>query len=721
MTKIIQRHDTAANWSTINPVLALGEMGVETDTNKFKFGDGTTTYNELPYAAGEGGGSDAYTKEETDTLLSTKQDILSDGNGTKVVDNKVNINQGEASIQGLTLYQNNGTITKNNDLSITFNNGACGYIFLENKGVSNDYEIILHQSYLNTHGTARDSNINGVRCLPQAVVPTLGEGARGECWFDTFDSPFRVVAVPNDGSPQIRTVDNINYIKYVIKGTNLTISYSSTGEAYTELYTISISSTYVINVCIANSPWQNDIANKWTKTTLYSDSYVLDKTTNTYLMKKGIRDEGVAVATSTRYGLVLPDNSTIVSNNGIISSTGANTDLSNISETGEKHFLNKSQITNCLLEVPQRIKLELNDGTLTLKAGSQVIIPNGFEADGTTPKFDYVDIGSDVITSAPYTNGPIFINYRNGQIGQANSSAQCSGTSSTISSGYWYDTTNNFINRVDSGEVSSTGLSFPLAIINASNGSWASINQVFNGMGYIGSTVWLDKGVKGLIPGGRNEDGTLKTIEQANNKLFVRNYTTLSNGEQYLFGSTVKDIQLGQKQRIFISDVQPTIGKVYERWYNPSENKCYYHAGGGTTWLPGYFIIYGTSSVDNKTITSFNPKQPFRAVDYNDKQTVSSWAMPSSKYIDLTLGASGSKYIAPVNGYFAIKTKVVESTSSYLSWVEHSSGGRVSCGSQGWSTGGAFIPCAAGQYINFYYEGSVTVEQIGFIYAEGEV
>lgn len=55
MTRIIQRHDTAANWNTNNPVLALGEMGVETDTNKFKFGNGTTPYNELAYAAGEGG------------------------------------------------------------------------------------------------------------------------------------------------------------------------------------------------------------------------------------------------------------------------------------------------------------------------------------------------------------------------------------------------------------------------------------------------------------------------------------------------------------------------------------------------------------------------------------------------------------------------------------------------------------------------------------------
>lgn len=35
------RNDTAANWNSKNPVLAKGEMGVEIDTKKFKFGDGT--------------------------------------------------------------------------------------------------------------------------------------------------------------------------------------------------------------------------------------------------------------------------------------------------------------------------------------------------------------------------------------------------------------------------------------------------------------------------------------------------------------------------------------------------------------------------------------------------------------------------------------------------------------------------------------------------------
>lgn len=44
---------------------------------------------------------------------------------------------------------------------------------------------------------------------------------------------------------------------------------------------------------------------------------------------------------------------------------------------------NSTAITNCITEIPQDIKLELKDGTLTLKAGSKVYIPNGFEANST--------------------------------------------------------------------------------------------------------------------------------------------------------------------------------------------------------------------------------------------------------------------------------------------------------------------------------------------------
>ena len=43
------RRDTAANWNSANPVLALGEPGVETDTLKVKIGDGVTVWTGLDY------------------------------------------------------------------------------------------------------------------------------------------------------------------------------------------------------------------------------------------------------------------------------------------------------------------------------------------------------------------------------------------------------------------------------------------------------------------------------------------------------------------------------------------------------------------------------------------------------------------------------------------------------------------------------------------------
>lgn len=44
------RGDTAADWTENDPVLAEREMALETDTGKFKIGDGTTAWTGLPYA-----------------------------------------------------------------------------------------------------------------------------------------------------------------------------------------------------------------------------------------------------------------------------------------------------------------------------------------------------------------------------------------------------------------------------------------------------------------------------------------------------------------------------------------------------------------------------------------------------------------------------------------------------------------------------------------------
>ena len=48
--KIQWRRDTAANWTSVNPVLAEGMPGYEKDTGKLKIGDGVTAWNSLPYS-----------------------------------------------------------------------------------------------------------------------------------------------------------------------------------------------------------------------------------------------------------------------------------------------------------------------------------------------------------------------------------------------------------------------------------------------------------------------------------------------------------------------------------------------------------------------------------------------------------------------------------------------------------------------------------------------
>ena len=45
------RRDTAANWTSADPTLAAGEFAIETDTDKYKIGDGSTAWTSLGYSS----------------------------------------------------------------------------------------------------------------------------------------------------------------------------------------------------------------------------------------------------------------------------------------------------------------------------------------------------------------------------------------------------------------------------------------------------------------------------------------------------------------------------------------------------------------------------------------------------------------------------------------------------------------------------------------------
>ena len=95
---------------------------------------------------------------------------------------------------------------------------------------------------------------------------------------------------------------------------------------------------------------------------------------------------------------------------------------------------------------------------------------------------------------------------------------------------YWYDTANNVIKRtLDTGSSWSVlqNATLPICVATFNAGVATSIDQVFNGFGYIGNTMFALPGVSGLIPNGRNADGTLN-----NTAVTVSSLQTLSFSNQ---------------------------------------------------------------------------------------------------------------------------------------------------------------------------------------------
>lgn len=286
--------------------------------------------------------------------------------------------------------------------------------------------------------------------------------------------------------------------------------------------------------------------------------------------------------------------------NNVVHKTG------NETISGEKTFQNNitapnqidyTNITNCITEIPQDIKLELNDGTLTLKAGSKVYIPNG------PGVFDVVTIANDInyrFTFVPSSNSSVmlFINQSGTEFVYLRLEAGCVSGETQPSGNYinWYKSNENRMYSIgNNATIEGSDFSFPIAkITQGSDGVTKSIDQVFNGFGYIGSTVYALPGVKGLIPNGRNADGSLKNTEFTVNNVISKTYPQ-NIGTGWL---ALNATDLGV--------VNFTYNEVDNYVYNNNSKAPYINRAG--------YMVAKTSG----KITSFTPKTVFHALDYND-------------------------------------------------------------------------------------------------------
>lgn len=247
-----------------------------------------------------------------------------------------------------------------------------------------------------------------------------------------------------------------------------------------------------------------------------------------------------------------------------------------------------TQITNCITKIPQDIKLELTNGTLTLKAGSKV-----YKGDGTA-----VNITSDVSSTNGGTSNGFKLLFTSGTGFGAYLLEQCISSDTSPGAGYqiWFNTSDKIIYKDDSkaGNFEATNWSLPIAVVKTDSSKFTSIDQIFNGFGYIGSTIFALPGVEGLIPNGRNADGSLNNIKFATTSVLTLDNSTISNTNRTL--------------RI---DNGTSLDRSYE-WYI-SEDNYFYNVNPN---LKLSAVVVAEYSVgDGGRITSFNPKLPIKLAD----------------------------------------------------------------------------------------------------------
>ena len=316
---------------------------------------------------------------------------------------------------------------------------------------------------------------------------------------------------------------------------------------------------------------------------------------------------------------------------------------------GASNALTQNQITNCITKIPQRINVELNNGTLTLKAGSVVIVPystsaptlevgdplNGGEIvdiswDGQK-LFYFVKYDEDKISTIGTSTGTFArLGYLSpsGIFSSYGLKQSYSGTTAPteFGNGYalWYDTVNNIVKATsNSGSTWNNYCSLPCVLLNQVDGVLASIDTVFNGFGFIGSTIWCDKGVKGLAADGRNPDGSLKNMEIETEYVttYTRTWSVNTGKTQYAtISATTKGVDHLIASYYFEQEEKPDI-TGHALWFNTRENVMYWQSN-NNIWtkynLIKIFNINNTQTyTDGKIDNISEVKQVFRAADYS--------------------------------------------------------------------------------------------------------
>lgn len=572
---------TAAKWTAANPLLQRGELGVETDTRKIKVGDGITYWNDLEYSRAETtwGEVNGDITDQTDLVEFIDDAVAAEAKIRAQADQQLQTNIDNVATD-LTAHKQD-TDNPHNVTKAQVGLGNVDNTSDADKPVSTAQAAALDavESNLQSQITSNDTDISNLQNNKadkatdfETPITETNKGATMKEIEEVQTTSIKFkgyVSTTQPASDAYLLVEGNMWINaatmppsFPVPASSIRVWDGSAWQTTTESYTPD-----------ALDAWSNLNNNEgyywfgaWKvfSTDLSTEYFTLNQTSGLWEIKQSIH---------------LPGTPTVDTPDGTTPQAIVNVDYVNTRGTID------NKITNCVLQIPQNINLELNNGTLTLKAGSKVYFPDG----------SFVNINSDK-TVTPRNTNQIYVVDRSGNPVQWALNGTYSGDTAPTAQQYmlWFDTANNIIKRSDDTGATWTGnYSFPIGIFGPDDNENLAIKQVFNGFGFIGNSIFALPGVVALTPNGRNEDGSLNNTKVIVSNVIVRTFqNTLSQNTALYISNT------------YISTLKAPCNYNFETNYNMNGqnvfNACH----------------IGTCQLTQGTVSNFMIKNTFRAVDY---------------------------------------------------------------------------------------------------------
>lgn len=258
--QIQYRRGTAAEWTSANPTLAVGEPGYETDTGKFKVGNGSTAWNSLAYSSGITGdkGGAPYVFSTTTTAADPGTGTIRYNNATFSSISAIYIDNTDINSVSMTSWYDNWATTTNThygyltimsrttgtaigQFRVTAIASISGYYNLSVTPLSgtipaNGESIIVHFSPAGDKGDTGATGAKGGLFYTFSTTTTDADPGNGFFRFNAANTQMFIDLVDGDGTTQTTFIDSWDDSTSTLEGT-LVIQSRSTS-AYSSVWSV---------------------------------------------------------------------------------------------------------------------------------------------------------------------------------------------------------------------------------------------------------------------------------------------------------------------------------------------------------------------------------------------------------------------------------------------------------------------------------------------------